>query len=625
MPELKSWGRRNLGWPGWASGAQQQSKLHTAHHITDPDRSVHLAGTETLPSSTVNLRRPSCGTALAETRSTGSLSQIVVDPNNGPLTLSLSTSTNVGVTDRAVQTSSTCALSEARLELTPQGLPSVTSASSNIGTDSSAARSNATTASSNSEKHVASDLTPPGDQEQNVDSHATSSEDQRTVIDLNRESKELIYPFKNVSGLFVGFDHKVKPPSARWEHWKENVEGRLWLDVQGFQNRYKRKRNGRVQTPGVGIECRMSGYATADGKQVILSPTIWFLYDDKQWERKLRKFVEKLEWLPGEGFGRPEVHRGCPRFANLHVPLEALRLSPQQGYPIGGDVELFIHVEETWSLVACGLLFCATFMKNGVVEAQHISRIGGLVSLDGRVSAVTTAHGFLQHILRQVGTEAESWATHSDEGSTEQTSDLASSDESYSDTDGTTSKEKKDDDLDDKSEYRIGPGRLIGALDPKKLATISWAQFPVSSIQETCFLGTIGRNVEDCVRASKFLGSGEAKWGGSAPGGGDNPRLSTANSTTGDFSYLDLLSLSKLRNFYWETQRGTQVLDGVPVDRFATPEELTEGPVDLLLRPYRSTRGTLMPAGHEILFSLYGAMVRVSKIAIDAPLGEPTF
>lgn len=171
------------------------------------------------------------------------------------------------------------------------------------------------------------------------------------------------------------------------------------LDVQGFQNRYKRKRNGCVQTPPVDIDCRISGYAIADGKQVVLSPRIWFLYDEKRWEKKIHKFVEELEWLPGEGFGSPEVRRGCPRLASLQVPLEALRLSSQQGYSIARDVELFVYFEEPKVDAACGLLCCATFMRNRVVESQYISRIGGLMSLDGRVSAVTTAHWFLEHIL----------------------------------------------------------------------------------------------------------------------------------------------------------------------------------------------------------------------------------
>lgn len=583
--------------------------------------------------------------SLSENKQRESQDQTVVDANKCPLRFPSLESTNVGIANHAVQTSSaSCVFSgsttvgngpvtaiepvkatgdqQARLELTIQSVPSVTGASSNIGTDSSAARSIAATASSNPEE-FASCLTTPGAQEQIYPNHEGSPEPQQIVFDLNPDSKQFLYPFKNVLGLFVGFDHKVKPSSTQWRHWKDNVEGQLWLDVQGFQNEHKRKRNGHVQTPGVSIECRMSGYATADGKQVILSPRIWFLYDDKRWEKKLRKFVKELEWLPREGFGTPEIHRGCPRFTNLDLPKGTLRLShlsSQQGYPIGGDVQLFIHVEETTSILGCGLLFCATFMKNGDMESQRVSRIGGLVGLDERVSAITTAHGFLENIFRRIGTEEEPRATYGDGDSPEQASDLASNEEACSDTDGTSSDEENDAYPDDKSGYCLGSENLTGALDSETLGAISWAQLPVSSIQETCFLGTSGRNVEDYIAIQVNRVFGEKNWEIPAS---DDPGLPPANSVAGgDFSFLDLPSLSKLRNSYTESRPEKHGLDEVPVYRFATPEELTEGPVALLLRPDSSAQGTLMPAGHEIFFSLHGAMIRVSKIAIDAPLGK---
>lgn len=177
----------------------------------------------------------------------------------------------------------------------------------------------------------------------------------------------------------------------------------------------------------------------------------------------------------------------------------------------------------------------------------------------------------------------------------------------------------EEDDQDDDDKICDYQENLIGTVDSETLATTSWVQLPLSSIQETCFLGRSGRDIEGCIQANKSLGSREEISKHSAD---DSPRPSLASPTTGDFSFLDLPGLNKLRNCYTETLLEHNFADTVPVHRFARPEELIGGPVTLLLRPDSLAQGILMPTGDEIFFSLYGALIRVSKIAIEAPLGE---
>lgn len=392
------------------------------------------------------------------------------------------------------------------------------------------------------------------------------------MIDLRDDTKESMYPFKNVPGLFVGLEHKVKPPFAKWQHWKHKVEGKLWLDVQAFQQRYTRKKNGRIEFPVVGVECRMSGYVSADRKSVTFSPRIWFLYDQKRWEKKVLKFVEELEWLAGEGFGRPEVHRGSPRPASLRLSMKNLLcISPGAGYHIADRLELFVHCESPSSPLGCGLLFCATLMNNGNIESQHISRIGGLLSLDSTRLAMTTAHGILQDIFQRTTGLTELSESPSERVSSEISTastdiDVASSD---SDTDETNSE----------GEEGAIANKVVGTIDSGIIKDIDWYQLPASWIRETSFLGVNGSTIEECIRI-------ELRQQTSAHGT-DSHLSRPSNSATGDFSFIKIPQLDRLHNWYRYdvAESPKHFWEETEVTRLAEPEELTGGPVHLVLRP----------------------------------------
>lgn len=147
------------------------------------------------------------------------------------------------------------------------------------------------------------------------------------VLNLGLSSKELVYEAKK-SGLLVGFPHKVEPSMQLQTRWNEEIEPRLWLDVEAFKKRTKPVvRRGRVMFSGLSVELRMSGRVNVGGTQVTLVPTVWFLYDDKRWERDIRRFVADLEWLSAEGLGTPEVQKGAPRLSTLRISADHLQLS----------------------------------------------------------------------------------------------------------------------------------------------------------------------------------------------------------------------------------------------------------------------------------------------------------
>ncbi len=49
-----------------------------------------------------------------------------------------------------------------------------------------------------------------------------------------------------------------------------------------------------------------------------------------------------------------------------------------------------------------GLVGCVTTTRNGDIVGQRLSRIGGLISVNSRTGAITTAHGMLEPALSLV-------------------------------------------------------------------------------------------------------------------------------------------------------------------------------------------------------------------------------
>lgn len=432
---------------------------------------------------------------------------------------------------------------------------------------------------------------------------------------------DMVYPFRAVPGLFVGLEDKVKLPERLLQQWNSHVESRLWLDIEQFESRHKRVKHGRVDTPSLAVELRMSGYASGD--HVALAPRIWFLYDHKRWEKKVRKFVQDLEWLSGEGFEPPEIHKGSPIFSTLAIPVDDLQIDQQNAIQITKELALYVHVENARSATACGLLCCATFLRNGKVQSQRISRIGGLASLDGRSLQVTTAHGLLEDLNREVPPDAserrqsisgEAW--NMDPGN-----DISSADSMGSASDFET---------DTSSDEDEAPWvATIGEVEPDIQDAITWVGLPSSAIQQTCFARMFGATIRECLQARDLqlsrLTSQSRNQSHRSPPSSDMPvhsktaEKSGEHDAKGDFTFLDVVTGSQLHNYYDGDNSGS-IVDQTVVYRIARAEELNPGPVDLLIHPGKSARGIAI--SQAVSFSRYGVRFLVHKIFINATLGR---
>lgn len=436
----------------------------------------------------------------------------------------------------------------------------------------------------------------------NSDDFTTSEQHQQSdpqadkvVLNLGPSSKELVYEAKK-SGLLVGFPHKVEPSMQLQTRWNEEIEPRLWLDVEAFKKRTKPVvRRGRVMFPALSVELRMSGHVNVDGRQVTLVPTVWFLYDDKRWERDIRRFVTDLEWLSSEGFGTPEVQKGAPRLSTLRISADHLQLSTSahNRIPLPGGDDLYIHVEEPQIGTACGLLCCATFVQNGEVRTQYLSRIGGLLRLDATSSAITTAHGLVEEISSRVGLCDIGDTTNSDE-------------ETYSDDDEEPPEQNDSE-------------QCIGEIDLGVLDTMSWLQIPPTSIEETCFFRAHGLSMDELLarikeqhEEEKSIALGKKPW--------ETTRSADHQSCpTGDFSLLDLDDWEGLRNCYQSVGDSPTETKRL-VHMIAQPGEVDGGRVNLLLRPEKVSQAILLPG--TILFGTNGVTLHARKVVLDRPLGK---
>ncbi|KAF4951251.1 hypothetical protein FSARC_12978 [Fusarium sarcochroum] len=211
-------------------------------------------------------------------------------------------------------------------------------------------------------------------------------------------SPELMYRFKGVSCLYVGFEDKVRPLPAQLEKWQKRIKPRLLTDIQEFENKMKTTKGARGVKPGLSPELRMSGYYVMGTGKVTLMPRIWILYDQEKWKKRVQAFVRDLEWLECEDLGDVEVRKGCPMLATVGTwPfINGLDLDESRAFRLANGMALYLQVEKPQKPSACGLVCCATLTRNGAVTNQRLSRIGGLICVNDETFGITAAHGMLE-------------------------------------------------------------------------------------------------------------------------------------------------------------------------------------------------------------------------------------
>lgn len=215
-----------------------------------------------------------------------------------------------------------------------------------------------------------------------------------TAITYGIANTDFVHPVIGHKRLYVGSEDVVKP-SPQCEHeWERKVKLRLQEDIEAFKQNVKKKMK---MEPDVYPRLRMSGYKKKGMQDVTLLPQTWIIYSDSDLKRKVERFAKKaLKWLPEEGHGDPIVAEG-PRFGAFDaVSTVTVALEQASAFQISKDLFLHLHCEGGEPVSPCGLMCCATISRNGEVRSQRLFRIGGLISVNGALRGLTTAHGMLE-------------------------------------------------------------------------------------------------------------------------------------------------------------------------------------------------------------------------------------
>ncbi|KAF0316723.1 hypothetical protein GQ607_016065 [Colletotrichum asianum] len=325
------------------------------------------------------------------------------------------------------------------------------------------------------------------------------------------------------------------------------------------------------------LEVRVSGRLdTPWSKSIKIGPCLWILCGSK-WGRKRIREVSRGLTLPVDlSCQQIEVHTGIPLPSALKtiVPISRLphhaMLNPGIEH-MGGNI--IYHVEGQ-ILAAnqrspCGLLCCATYVKNGQVIEQHISRIGGLLALgkdgDQSEAAITTAHGIFSHL----------WVT--DDPAEE--SEYEMEDSGFS-----LSSEPDDSDSDDACTSPTESLPMIGSRSASEV------DFWVS--------------MRD-IHAVKYLGT-------------QIPESSLASQNSSEPADYAIIGTGRLRGF----QNVVDSTLSTTVTTHTNNAELHDGPLLLLLSPDNKPEATLLPG--YVNLPMGNSEILLRKVRLDAPLAPGT-
>jgi hypothetical protein len=225
---------------------------------------------------------------------------------------------------------------------------------------------------------------------------------------------ELVKPYKRLKNKMIVYlaNDDVQLPLDVAKQWETMDMDRLKTDLsevtmqiyrKGVDRELRRTRNTFYPPSGgheydISFELRMSGRATRDAQNVAIGPSIWLVCGSTWACEDVRIAMEAITWptLP------LEIHEGrvpIPSVAEGEVDLDKLDLA--DGFPLGGGITLYIHVEEASAESSPNGLLCCATIKDGDTYSHHFSRVGGLVTATNTLASsqfgVSTAHGMLDH------------------------------------------------------------------------------------------------------------------------------------------------------------------------------------------------------------------------------------
>lgn len=410
------------------------------------------------------------------------------------------------------------------------------------------------------------------------------------------------------SRVWVARESKFPVPPHVQLRWPE-IKNRLILDLRDVEDEMiaeqanekralKRSPNRRRVSP----EVRMSGRQNKFFSDfVTISPCIWVLCGSQSCRKKVRRITKSWSY-PLNLFDQPiEVHEGAPKphakrnfvpLSRLQIDLERMPGLSYMGGFVLHHVEAIPYTLEHRS--ACGLLCCTTFLKDGRIITQHISRVGGLLkdhfrdySKNEYPIALTTSHG----IFEDLGTDGLDFEALKDEES-------FGSDDDRSDDEGTTDDDSvSDEGSSTKSTTHTGNvvqrsnayhhQRLLGERSPDAVA--EWLHVPMGEVIGVKFASHILPE-----RISARL---------------RRPR----KSTPGDYALLRPRNLANFQNL---SSRKAEL----EITSYLTNEELTEGCLTAVFGADNLSETSLLPGG--ITMPLGQETLPVRKVELKAPLGD---
>lgn len=392
-------------------------------------------------------------------------------------------------------------------------------------------------------------------------------------IDIELSSAQ-IYRFKK--NLYVGKVREVRPHLAVIKEWENDILPRLLTDLKPI---YDAKAPFQSNEESI-IEPQlcMSGFAAKGANYVTLTPCIWIRCGSKRCKEDVKEAVKDLSWVRSFDQGVVEVHIRAPRFTASGSTRLIEGLDFDQGFPRADGTILHLHVEEVPAVIsACGLLCVATVTKDGAVIRQRVSRIGGLIRVNGfELYGVTTAHAMLDDCLddcqRQIASAPDS-------------------DDSDFDSDDSTCPYEDDTMGNGLEKPQSGCQQpQLGAMNPDRIKL--WR--PVRLGGPINFLG------KDASELSGWSLSGS---------------LYHLAAVDADFALLDILTPApKLRNSY---RAGS--FEPKSVDTFLGDENLQEGPVHILFGHRDIVEGYLLPITSAFLTR--GVVFQTRKIQLESLLG----
>ncbi|SCO84736.1 uncharacterized protein FRV6_08863 [Fusarium oxysporum] len=394
-----------------------------------------------------------------------------------------------------------------------------------------------------------------------------------------------ITPMRHHKGLFCAVVSKIPLPESALKEWngEEGIQNEFNQNLSPIRYRVVKKcRGATVQTP----DLRMVGGTVKGLDSVVeLRTTVWISCTNACSRKRVVKYIdEELKSFKGnvERLGwRLEVRVDPdPVFTAAEYSVPPMNLTLERPIKLRDNTEMYLNVEVSENISACGRYLCTTFTKDREVTGHRLSRLGGLIELNGKTLMITTAHPMLERFMSDLDISSSC------------SSQCEQSVESDPESDDDTSDDECACDQSDLSEASESYQDLLGYKNPGTITR--WKPIQLG--------GPIN-----------FLGLGRHSLMPQASGG-QTPQHPLGT----DFALFELIpEMINATNTY--NNHGKYQTS---VETYSPEQCMKAGPVDILMDDERPGRGFLLPQASGIY--VRDIMLETRKVELDKPLARGT-